>query len=89
MVMTKGIRCLKCKRVGTPEKPIGIGCEVFDLKGGFKGYICQVCASRPPKYKMGIKRDENSYAMGKKKGRKKKKKTIWDEVLEDMTLEVE
>jgi hypothetical protein len=62
---------------------------VFNLNGDLKGYICEKCAARPPKYKMGIKRDENSYAMEKKKGRKKKKKTIWDEVLEDMTLEVE
>jgi hypothetical protein len=84
--MTRGIKCLKCRRVGTTERPIGVGCEVYTLDGKFKGYICEKCAAMPPKYRKGITRDKNSYAMGKKK---KKKKTIWDEVLEDMTLEVE
>jgi len=62
---------------------------VFNLNGDLKGYICERCAAQPPKYKKGIVRENNSYAMGKKGRKKEKKKTIWDEVLEDMTLEVE
>ena len=66
-----------CMRENCSEEIItkeDIGCEVKHLNGKHKGYICTICAARPPKSK------RFSSDMGKRqgrKGRKRKRSSRW------------
>jgi len=72
-------KCLKCG-----ERASVIGCKVYTKEMRFKGIICEVCASKPPKYRKGITGQKWSCSEGRPRKRGKKRPKPEDDFLNDM-----